>query len=54
MTNDSSNFKAFVKMRIENWDEILRKRAQEWRLNVENNPGKITYFHQTVYTNHAW
>ena len=53
MTNDSSNFKAFVKMRIENWDEILRKRAQEWRL-VENNPGKTTFFHQTVYTNHAW
>ena len=25
MANDSSNLKAFVKMRIENWDEILRK-----------------------------
>ena len=23
-------------------------------LLVENNPGKITFFHQTVYTNHAW
>ena len=43
MTNDSSNFKAFVKMRIENWDEILRKRAQEWRLTCRKQSRK-NYF----------